>query len=52
MFETLCRIVDKEQRKLFIIMEYCANGDLAALIKKCKAENDYVAEDIIWKIFI
>ena len=33
-------------------MEYCENGDMAQLIKKCKAEKDYVAEDVIWKIFL
>lgn len=33
-------------------MEYCENGDMAQLIKKCKAENDQVAEDVIWKIFM
>jgi NIMA (never in mitosis gene a)-related kinase 2 len=33
-------------------MEYCENGDMAQLIKKCKNENDYVAEDVIWKIFM
>lgn len=31
-------------------MEYCENGDMAQLIKKCKAEKDYAAEDVIWKI--
>lgn len=33
-------------------MEYCENGDMAKLIKKCKAEKDWVAEDVIWKIFM
>lgn len=33
-------------------MEYCENGDMAQLIKKCKAERDFVAEDVIWKIFM
>ena len=33
-------------------MEYCKNGDMAQLIKKCKAEKDFVAEDVIWKIFM
>ena len=33
-------------------MEYCENGDMAQLIKKCKQEKDYVAEDVIWKIFM
>ena len=46
------RILDKEAKKLFIIMEYCENGDMAQLIKKCKNEKDFVAEDVIWKIFM
>lgn len=25
---------------------------MAQLIKKCKLEKDYVAEDVIWKIFM
>ena len=33
-------------------MEYCENGDMAQLIKKCKHDRDYVAEDVIWKIFM
>ena len=33
-------------------MEFCENGDMAQLIKKCKAEKDFVAEDVIWKIFM
>ncbi len=46
------RIVDKETKKIYIVMEYCQNGDMAQLIKKCKVETDYVAEDVIWKIFV
>ena len=46
------KIVQKEQKKIFIVMEYCENGDMAQLIKKCKAEKDFVAEDVIWKIFM
>ncbi|CDW80923.1 protein kinase domain containing protein [Stylonychia lemnae] len=46
------KIVDKEQKKIYIIMEYCENGDMAQLIKKCKTERDHVAEDVVWKIFV
>jgi serine/threonine protein kinase len=46
------KIIDKESRKLYIIMEYCENGDMAQLIKKCRVEKDFVAEDVIWKIFM
>jgi NIMA (never in mitosis gene a)-related kinase 2 len=44
------RIVEKEARKIYIVMEYCEGGDMAQLIKKCKKDKDYMAEDIIWKI--
>ena len=46
------KIILKEQNKLLIVMEYCENGDMAQLIKKCRAEKDFVAEDVIWKIFM
>lgn len=46
------KIIEKEQKKLYIVMEYCENGDMAQLIKKCKVEKDFVAEDVIWKIFM
>jgi len=53
MITYLCylRIIDKKETKIFIIMEYCECGDLGTLLKKCKKEKDYIAEDIIWKIF-
>jgi len=45
------RIVDKETRKIYIIMEYCEGGDMARLIRKCRKEKDFVSEDVIWKIY-
>ena len=45
------RIIDKKQSKIYIIMEYCEGGDISQLIKRCKKANEYIAEDIIWKIF-
>lgn len=32
------RYVDKEQSRIYIVMEYCEGGDLASLIKKCRKE--------------
>lgn len=46
------RVIDKVTKKIYIVMEHCENGDMAQLIKKCKAEKDFVAEDVIWKIFM
>ena len=45
------RIIDKKHSKIYIIMEYCEGGDLGQLIKRCKKTKDFIAEDIIWKIF-
>lgn len=53
------RIIDKESAKLFIVMEYCAGGDLAQLIrrqKKLLAANPadlscYLSEDKVWRVF-
>ena len=30
------RVIDKDRAKLFIVMEYCAGGDLAAMIRQRK----------------
>ena len=30
------RVIDKEQARLYIVMEYCSGGDLAAIIRKRK----------------
>ena len=32
-------------------MEYCEGGDMKTLLKSCKRKNDYIAEDVVWKIF-
>ena len=45
------RIIDKENTKIYIIMEYCPGGDLSQLIKRCRQQKQYISEDIIWKIF-
>ncbi len=33
------RIVDKAATRLYIIMEYCAGGDLGRLVSKCRREK-------------
>jgi serine/threonine protein kinase len=45
------RIIDKKNTKIYIIMEYCEGGDIGALIKRCKKNKEFIAEDVIWKIF-
>jgi len=45
------RIVDQKRQKIYIIMEYCKGGDMRTLLKKCKRKNDFINEDVIWKVF-
>jgi len=45
------RIIDKKKTKIYLIMEYCEGGDMRTLLRKCKKDKDYIAEDVIWKIF-
>ncbi len=46
------RIIDKQNQKIFIVMEYCEGGDLAAFLKKLKKDKENIPEDAIWKIFM
>ena len=43
------RIIDKKNTKIYIIMEYCENGDINQLIKKYKKNKEYIPEEKIWK---
>ena len=45
------RIIDKKNSKIYMIMEYCEGGDINDLIKRCRKTKEYIAEDVIWKIF-
>jgi serine/threonine protein kinase len=36
---------------IFIVMEYCANGDLSNLIKKCKTSKTLVPEWVFFFFF-
>ena len=44
------RIIDREQAKIYIIMEYCEGGDIATLIKNSKKEKQNIPEEIIWSV--
>ncbi len=46
------KIIDKKNTTIFIIMEYCAGGDLSKLIKKCAENNQFIPEDQIWNIYM
>jgi len=45
------RIIDKQNAKIYIIMECCEKGDLAQLVRKCRKGQEHIAEDVIWKFF-
>jgi serine/threonine protein kinase len=47
----LDRIVDKTTTRLYIIMEFCAGGDLGRVISKCKRDRTTIDEAFIWKVF-
>ena len=46
----------KMNQNIYIIMEYCDNGDLCTFLNKVKKtrkdENYYLDEDFVWKLFI
>ncbi|XP_034256013.1 serine/threonine-protein kinase BRSK2-like [Thrips palmi] len=44
------RIVCKETKQLYILIEYCPGGDLATVIKTCVRNNTYVEERFVWKV--
>lgn len=47
----LDRIVLKEEKTIYMIMEYCEFGDLARLIKDKKRKNkDPCCEGLVWKV--
>jgi serine/threonine protein kinase len=47
----LQHFIDKKNLKIYIVMEYCQNGDLQQIIRKCIKQEDSINEDFIWKIF-
>lgn len=45
------RIIERETKKIYIIMEYCPCGDLADFINNLKRERKMLDEEQIWRIF-
>eukprot|EP00118_Oscarella_pearsei_P011138 m.72488 g.72488 ORF g.72488 m.72488 type:complete len:388 (+) comp35805_c0_seq3:32-1195(+) len=45
------RVIDRKNAIIYIVMEFCEGGDLAALISRRRAERKYFDEDFIWKVF-
>jgi len=46
------KIVDKKNTMIYIIMEYCAGGDLGKVIQSCKQSGKCISEENIWTIFM
>lgn len=44
------RIIDRDAKKIYIIMEYCSGGDLASIIRQRQISGMMVAEPFVWSI--
>eukprot|EP00466_Bigelowiella_natans_P013660 jgi/Bigna1/42360/e_gw1.63.16.1 len=44
------RVIDRTQKKIYVVMEYCAGGDLGSYIKEKRAKRKWVSERLIWRI--
>ena len=49
------RVINKETAKLYIVMEYCAGGDLSQLIRKHRKSiqqnnGTYIPEEKVWRV--
>ena len=42
---------DESRKSLFIILEYCADGDLKSMLDDHKKKRQYIDEKMIWHIF-
>mmetsp|Transcript_19644 Transcript_19644/g.36202 ORF Transcript_19644/g.36202 Transcript_19644/m.36202 type:complete len:335 (-) Transcript_19644:2598-3602(-) len=45
-------IVDSPRSTIYIVMEHCTGGDLDGLLRACRKKHDFIAEDVIWKLFM
>jgi len=46
------RVLDKAQRTLYIVMEFCAGGDLVRLLKQQNRLQAPLPEEFIWKVLL
>lgn len=46
------RIIDRSRSRLYLVMEYCAGGDLASIISKHRRERKLVDEEFVTKILL
>ncbi|OQR97625.1 protein kinase [Achlya hypogyna] len=45
------RVIDKQQSKIYIVMESCDGGDLSQLIRRKRREGSMIEEAFIWRVF-
>ncbi|KAJ9115079.1 hypothetical protein QFC22_005407 [Naganishia vaughanmartiniae] len=45
------KIIDKDEQKIYIVMEYCGGGDLGKIILTHKRNSKAIPEVIIWQYF-
>ncbi|KAJ9095616.1 hypothetical protein QFC21_005487 [Naganishia friedmannii] len=45
------KIIDKDEQKIYIVMEYCGGGDLGKIILSHKRAGKAIAEVLIWQYF-
>lgn len=36
--------------QIYIVMEHCEGGDLAALIRRCKNDSTALPEEFVWQV--
>ncbi|KAF9143256.1 G2-specific serine/threonine protein kinase [Mortierella sp. GBA39] len=46
------RVIDREHCFIYILMEYCEGGDLAAVIKRHRESSTPIPEEFVWNIMV
>ena len=44
------RVIDRDNLKIYIIMEHCEGGDISRMVKQARKERATLPEDLIWSI--
>ncbi|GAB5360068.1 hypothetical protein AAMO2058_000595700 [Amorphochlora amoebiformis] len=44
------RVIDRTTKKIYVVMEFCAGGDLATYIKTMHSQRRWIEERFIWKV--
>lgn len=42
-------ILNEETKIMYLVCEFCANGNLSSIIQRCLIENEYLIEDFLWR---